>query len=308
MRRVSFLGPAGTFTEAACRELVDPDGVEFVPAATTPAAVQLVREGTVDAACVPVENSVEGSVPPTLDALATGTRLQVVAETELPVAFSVLVRPGTTAEDVHTVATHPHAAAQVLQWLAEHLPQAKLQVGSSTAAAAHDVAEGRVDAAVATALVGQRLGLHALAEGVADVGYARTRFVLVCQPCPPPARTGRDRTSVVLSLANTPGALVQAMSEFAIRGIDLTRIESRPTRRAMGTYRFYLDCVGHIEDPAVAEALAALHRKCTELRFLGSWPAADGGTGSAPPPPGDAEQWVADMATGRTRGQEITGE
>lgn len=298
MQRVSYFGPAGTFTEAACRQLVDVAATSFVPAATTPEALQLVRDNAVDAACVPVENSVEGSVPPTLDALADGTRLQVVAEIELPVSFAILIRPGTAVADIHTVRTHPHAAAQVRGWLQEHLPGAQVQMGSSTAAAAHDVANGAADAAVATVLVGQRLGLQALAEGVADVADARTRFVLVRRPCAPPRRTGHDRTSVVLSLSNTPGALVQAMSEFAIRGIDLTRIESRPTRTTLGTYRFYLDCAGHIEDPAVAEALAALHRRCTALRFLGSWPAASAGTGAAPPAPGDAAQWVADMQQG----------
>jgi len=296
--RVSYFGPAGTFTEAACRQLVDPAATEFVPAATPPATLQLVRDGEVDAACVPVENSVEGTVPPTLDALATGARLQIVAETELAVSFSILVREGTVAADVHTVRTHPHAAAQVRNWLREHLPYAEVQAGSSTAAAANDVAHGTVDAAVATALVGERLGLHAIATGVADVADARTRFVLVRRPCPPPARTGNDRTSVVLSLANTPGALVQAMTELAIRGIDLTRIESRPTRTGLGTYRFYLDCVGHVTDPAMAEALAALHRRCTELRFLGSWPAACVDAGTAPPEPGDAAQWLADIKTG----------
>ncbi|MEO9222045.1 MAG: prephenate dehydratase [Mycobacteriaceae bacterium] len=298
MQRVSYFGPAGTFTEAACRRLVDPAATEFVPASTPPATLELLRAGAVDAACVPVENSVEGTVPPTLDALATGSRLQIVAETELPISFSVLVRPGTTAAEIRTVRTHPHAAAQVRNWLAEHLPHATIQAGSSTAAAANDVAEGTVDAAVATALVVERLGLLALAEGVADVDDARTRFVLVRRPCPPPARTGNDRTSVVLNLVNSPGSLVQAMTEFAIRGIDLTRIESRPTRTAMGTYRFYLDCVGHVEDPAVAEALGALHRRCTELRFLGSWPADTPEAGTAPPAPADAAQWVADIKAG----------
>lgn len=297
MQRVSYLGPAGTFTEAACRQLVDP-GAELVPAATPPAALALVRDGVVDAACVPIENSVEGSVPPTLDALASGSRLQVVAETELEISFSVLVRPGTAAADVRTVRTHPHAAAQVQGWLQEHLPWAELQVGGSTAAAAHEVQQGVADAAVATALVGHELGLQALAEGVADVAGARTRFVLVVPPCPPPPRTGADRTSVVLTLDNTPGALVQAMTELGLRGIDLTRIESRPTRTAMGTYRFYLDWVGHVEDPVVAEALAALHRRCTDLRFLGSWPAAVPDPGSPPPPPGDAARWVSSMRTG----------
>lgn len=298
MQRIAYLGPAGTFTEAAVRTLVDPSAVQLVPAATPTAAMELVRQGRVDAACVPIESSVEGAVPTTVDALATGTRLQVVAEAVLPVRFSVLVRPGTTAAEVGTVATHPHAAAQVRGWLEAQLPTAGLTLTSSTAAAAEDVAAGRADAAVSTALVGERLGLATLAADVADVRDAETRFVLVTTPCAPPAPTGHDRTSVVLRLANTPGALVTAMAELAVRGIDLTRIESRPTRTGLGTYRFYLDCTGHVADPLVAEALAALHRRCEDVRFLGSWPTARPDAGSLPPDPARSRDWVAALAQG----------
>jgi prephenate dehydratase len=297
VQRIAYLGPAGTFTEAAARALVDPDAVELVPAATPPAAMELVRQGRVDAACVPIESSVEGPVPTTIDALATGTRLQIVAEAVLPVRFSVLVRPGTTA--VRTVHTHPHAAAQVQQWLAAELGEAVLTLTSSTAAAAEDVAAGRADAAVDTALVGERLGLVALAVDVADVRDAETRFVLLTPPCTPPEPTGHDRTSVVLQLVNTPGALVTAMAELALRGIDLTRIESRPTRTGLGTYRFFLDCTGHVADPLVAEALAALHRRCEDVRFLGSWPAASPDAGTVPPDPAGSRGWVAGLGRGR---------
>jgi len=301
VQRIAYFGPAGTFTEAATGALVDVSAVELVPAATPPAAMQLVRDGLADDACVPIENSVEGPVPPTMDALATGSRLQVVAETVLPVRFSVLVRPGTAAADVSSVRTHPHAAAQVHRWLGEHLPQASLTLADSTAAAAEDVAAGRADASVSTALVGARLGLVALAEDVADVRDAATRFVLVTRPCPPPPRTGADRTAVVLSLISAPGALVTAMAEFAVRGIDLTRIESRPTRTGLGTYRFYLDCTGHVDDPLVADALAALHRRCTEVRFLGSWPAAEASPGLAPPDPTSSTDWVTALREGTGR-------
>jgi len=298
VQRIAYFGPAGTFTEAAARRLVDVADAELVPATTPPAAMALVRDGLADAACVPIENSVEGPVPPTLDALATGSRLQIVAETVLAVRFSVLVRPGTAAADVRTVHTHPHAAAQVRRWLQEHLPDAELRLSSSTAAGAEDVAAGRADAAVATGLAGTRLGLHALAEDVADTADAETRFVLVTGPGAPPPRTGADRTAVVLSLANAPGALVAALTEFAVRGIDLTRIESRPTRTGLGTYRFYLDCVGHVRDPLVAQALAALHRRCTEVRFLGSWPAAAPGAGAAPDDPAESMAWVESVVRG----------
>ena len=239
---------------------------------STPAALAAVRDGTVDFACVPIENSIEGSVLPTLDSLASGDPLQIYAELTLDVAFSIVVRDGTNGEAVRTVAAFPIAAAQVRRWLAEHLPDAGLVPANSNAAAAQEVAAGRADAGVSTALAAQRYGLATLADGVVDEANARTRFVLVGKPGPPPARTGADRTSVVLRLDNTPGALVSAMTEFSIRDIDLTRIESRPTRIELGTYVFFLDCGGHIDDSAVAEALKALHRRCTDVRYLGSWP------------------------------------
>ncbi|HTY27760.1 MAG TPA: ACT domain-containing protein, partial [Mycobacterium sp.] len=167
------------------------------------------------------------------------------------------------------------------------------------AAAAADVAAGRADAGVSTALAAQHYGLATLAEGVVDEPSARTRFVLVGPPGPPPARTGADRTSVVLRIDNAPGALVSAMSEFGIRDIDLTRIESRPTRTELGTYIFFLDCVGHIDDNAVAEALKALYRRCAEVRFLGSWPTGSA-TGAVPPALDDADRWLQRLRRGDT--------
>ncbi|MGI9126170.1 MAG: ACT domain-containing protein, partial [Mycobacterium sp.] len=152
---------------------------------------------------------------------------------------------------------------------------------------------------VSTALAAQRYGLASLAEGVVDEPNARTRFVLVGKPGTPPARTGADRTSVVLRIDNSPGSLVAAMSEFGIRDIDLIRIESRPTRTELGTYIFFLDCVGHISDNAVAEALKALHRRCVEVRFLGSWPTG-AATGALPPQLDAAEQWLDRLRRGES--------
>ena len=183
------------------------------------------------------------------------------------------------------------AAAQVRHWLSAHLPEAQLVPANSNAAAAHDVANGRADAGVSTALAAERYGLTALAAGVVDEPNARTRFVLAGPPAPPPGRTGADRTSVVLRLANVPGALVSALTEFAIRDIDLTRIESRPTRTELGTYIFFVDCVGHIEDDAVAEALKALHRRCADVRYPGSWPTGSA-AGAVPPPLDEATRWL----------------
>lgn len=287
MTRISYLGPAGTFTEAALLALTGAGlvpGAEHrpVPAESTPAALQAVRSGAADYACVPIENSIEGGVTPTLDGLAVGPPLQVFAETTLDVAFSVVVAPGRDIADIRTVSAHPVAGAQVRHWLAEHLPRAQMVPANSNAAAAQQVRDGEADAGVSTALAASQRGLATLAEGVIDEPNARTRFVLVGMPAAPPPRTGADRTSVVLRLANAPGALARALTEFGSRGIDLTRIESRPTRTELGTYLFFLDCVGHIEDDVVSEALAALRHGCADVRYLGSWPTgAAGRTGAA---------------------------
>ena len=315
MPRIAYLGPEGTFTEAALRRmaaegLVPGDGASGnltpVPTESTAAAVAAVRSHDADYACVPIENSIEGSVLPTLDSLATGSPLQIFAELTLDVAFTIVVRSGIAAADVRTVAAFPVAAAQVRHWLAVNLPGAQLVPANSNAAAAEDVANGRADAGVSTALAAERYGLAALATGVVDEPNARTRFVLAGPPAAPPGRTGADRTSVVLRLDNVPGALVSALTEFAIRDIDLTRIESRPTRTELGTYIFFLDCVGHIDDDAVAEALKALHRRCADVRYLGSWPTGSA-AGAAPPQLDEASRWLAQVRDPKPSSDEGAG-
>jgi prephenate dehydratase len=305
--RIAYLGPEGTFTESALLKISagglvpgdgSPEGVTAIPMESTPAALAEVRSGDADYACVPIENSIEGSVLQTLDNLATGSALQIFAELTLDVAFTIVTRRGTPAADVATVAAFPVAAAQVRHWLAKHLPTAQVVPANSNAAAAQDVANGRADAGVSTALAAERYGLSALATDIVDEPNARTRFVLAGRPAAPPARTGSDRTSVVLRLDNVPGALVSALTEFAIRDIDLTRIESRPTRKELGTYFFFLDCVGHLDDEAVAEALKALHRRCADVRFLGSWPTGSP-AGAAPPQLDEAADWLARLREGK---------
>jgi prephenate dehydratase len=308
--RIAYLGPEGTFTEAALLQITaaglvpeqGPGAVRQIPIESTPAALNAVRDGDADYACVPIENSIDGSVIPTLDSLAIGSPLQVFAETTLDVAFSIVVRPGLetnpSAADVRTLAAFPVAVAQVRQWLAAHLPGVELCPAYSNADAARQVAEGRADAAVTSPLAAAHWGLASLADGVVDEPNARTRFVLIGLPGPAPARTGADRTSVVLRIDNVPGALLSALAEFGLRGIDLTRIESRPTRTELGTYLFFADCVGHIDDGAVAEALKALHRRCADVRYLGSWPT--GSAAGVPPPPADeASRWLARLREGK---------
>ncbi|MDD7922560.1 prephenate dehydratase [Actinomycetospora chibensis] len=299
--RVAFLGPHGTFCEQALRTLTPADLDAALgdaepsehPLSSTTAVLDAVRRGDADAACVPVENSVEGGVPATMDGLVEQPPLVIVREILLRVEFAVLVRPGTTAADVTSVASHPHGEAQTRRWIAEHLPGAEVRLTGSTAAAAAQVAAGEVDAAVCAPVAAAHHGLEALATGVHDSGDAVTRFVLVRPPGPPglPTPTGDDRTSIAATTVNRPGALLAVLTEIAMRGVDLTRIESRPLQDRRGDYWFFLDGSGHVADPAMGEALAALRRRCTDVRFLGSYPRArlDGRRGDAVAVPGEQE-------------------
>lgn len=278
MRRLTYLGPRGTFAEAALLALGVPPDAEAVPSESVAAALAAVRTGDVESALVPIENSVEGSVTATLDDLAAGDPLVIVDEVTLPVRFTLMARPGTTLDAVRRVATHPHAEAQCRGWLARHLPGAALIPAMSTASAAAGLNDdASYDAAIAQSLAAERYGLEVLADDIGDSDEASTRFVQVRRPGARRAPTGADKTTLVLFMReNHPGALLEILTEFAVRGIDLTRIESRPTRRAMGDYFFSIDCEGHIDDERVGEALMGLHRICGDVRFLGSYPRHDG--------------------------------
>ena len=295
----SYLGPEGTFAEQAARVLAPGD--ELRSAVSVHAAIDALRAGEVDSACVPVENSVEGSVPATLDAMAEGPPVLAVAETVLPIRFSVLVRPGTVATDVRTVATHPHAAAQVREWIGAHLPEAATVLTPSTSAAAVAVLEGQADAAVCAPAAMRHYPLAELASGVHDQDDAQTRFLLVCRPGAVPPPTGVDRTSLAAVAVDRPGALLEVLAEFALRGINLTRIESRPMKCKLGQYRFFLDCEGHIAEAAVGDALAELHRRCTWVRFLGSYPRT-GAPRHGPDPAGftTAREWLTAVRAGHS--------
>jgi prephenate dehydratase len=224
-----------------------------------------------------------------------------VAETVLPIQFSVLVRPGTGSADVRTVATHPHAAAQVRCWLGTHLSEAATVLTDSTSAAAVAVLEGRFDAAVCAPVALRHYPLAELATGVHDKDDAKTRFLLLRRPGAVPAPTGVDRTSLVAMAVDRPGALLEVLAEFALRGINLTRIESRPMKARLGEYQFFLDCEGHVAQDAVGDALAELHRRCTWVRFLGSYPRI--GTPRPGPDPAGfvaAREWLLAVRAGRS--------
>ncbi|MEU5214754.1 prephenate dehydratase [Streptomyces sp. NPDC020807] len=273
--RFTYLGPEGTFTEAALRTLPEAATRELVPMVSVPAALDAVRNGEAAAALVPIENSVEGGVTATLDELASGEPLVIYREVLLPIAFALLVRPGTKLSEVKTVTGHPVAQPQVRNWLRKHLPDAVWESAASNADGARLVQEGRFDAAFAGEFAAATYGLEALVTEIHDAENAETRFVLVGRPARPSAPTGADKTSVVLWLGDDhPGALLELLQEFAVRGVNLMLIQSRPTGAGIGNYCFAVDAEGHISDRRVGEALMGLKRICPKVRFLGSYPRA----------------------------------
>ncbi len=280
--RYGYLGPAGTFTEAALLQVRAAQSGERLPYPSVDSALAAVREGEITAAMVPIENSVEGGVGATLDALSVGEDVVVVREALVPVQFVLAVRPGTRLEDVRRLSTHPHAHAQCRHWIGRHLPDAVYVPGLSTAAGAAGLDptggdDPGYDATLCAQVAAERYGLDVLVDGVGDNPSAVTRFVLVSRPTPPAPPTGADKTSVVVFQSEDhPGGLLELLEQFAARGINLTWIQSRPTGESLGRYSFAIDAEGHVAEARVAEALMGLHRVCTQVRFLGSYPRASG--------------------------------
>jgi prephenate dehydratase len=301
----AYFGPAGTFTEMALDEILarapHDETVEKSPLASPLAVIAAVRSGTADFGCVPIESSLEGAVPATMDALVPHDgqrRVQAYAEVSLDIAFTIAARTPISDDAVRTIAAYPVASAQVRRSVGERFGNAEFVIATSNAGAAADVAAGRADAAVTTAAAARLHDLTPIAEHVADSDDAVTRFLLIGPPGRPTPATGTDRTSVILDLPNVPGSLVTAMNEFATRGVDLTRIESRPRGAgAPGQYRFYLDACGHIDDAAVGEALRALHRGSERVVYLGSWP-IDRGIPDVPPDHSESHDWFARLLEG----------
>jgi prephenate dehydratase len=302
--RYAFLGPAGTFCEAALRTLPAADRVDHLPCVSVADTLDAVRRGDANGGLVPLENSVEGSVAETLDELAAGDPLQIVREVFLDVSFALMARLGTELDDIATVTSMPHAEAQVRQWLRRSLPHARFIPAASTADGARAVAGGDADAAVAAPIAAEHYRLAVLADDIADRPGAVTRFVLVTRPGPPPPPTGADRTSLMAFIDDDhPGALLELLTEFAVRGVNLTRIESRPTGGGLGRYYFSIDAEGHVAQARVAEALAAIRRECADVRFLGSYARADGvpaseRTGTSDLDCADAHAWVERIRRG----------
>ena len=271
----SYLGPAGTFTEAALIPLLKPQD-KSVPAVNVTAALDAVRSGTADYAIVPIENSVEGVVARTLDELASGAPLLIIGESILSVSFALMVKPGIKISGIKRLATHPHAEAQCREYISKKIPGAEVIMTASTAAGAEAVAKGEADGALAAAVAAKNFNLEVIAEDVGDKQAAVTRFVTVSRPGKIAAPTGSDRTSLVVFIAaDHSGALLEILTEFAVRGVNLTFIQSRPNGVELGQYHFIIDVEGHIEDARVGDTLKALYRICADVRFLGSYARAD---------------------------------
>ena len=278
--RVAYLGPAGTFTEDALGEAWRGGELEPLRTETIPDAILAVQRGEAERALVPIENSIEGSVRPTLDTLAfEADAVTIVGEYDFRVRVHLIARPGVAIEAVEAVLSHPQPLAQCARFLRATLPGIELRSVSSTAAAVRMVSESeRPWAALGARAAAQLYGCSILREGVEDEAENTTRFVWIAPQgveIEAPADAPR-KTSLVFSElgADHPGALVSALSEFSDRGVNMTRIESRPLRRGLGRYMFFCDLEGGVDDAPVAAAMQALRAKAESVRVLGSYPVA----------------------------------
>ena len=277
-RRYSFLGPAGTFTEAALRQVPEAQGQEWAPVANIGEALNDVVTGASDAAMIAIENSVDGGVTVAQDALATIPGLQIIGEYLVPVRFVLVARPGTKLEHISVVAGHPVAYGQCRRWLDDQLPRHRQLPATSNVQAAADLFDENkgVDAAIAPPGIEEYYDVEVLADAIAENPDAVTRFVLVGRTAPVGEPTGADKTSLIVELPDDkPGSLLQLLEQFATRGVNLTLLASRPIGDRMGRYRFVIDAEGHVRDERVADALLGVKRSSPRVVFLGSYQRAD---------------------------------
>ena len=269
-KRLSYLGPAGTYSEEAAL-LYDPDA-ELVPCPTIPAVCRAVSEGAADEGIVPIENSIEGAVVYTLDYLISETELSIFNEVVLPIQHCLMIRPGTGVEGVRRVYSHPQSLAQCRHFIEDNFPLAEPIASLSNSAAVNDMMESEVlSAAIAPQRAAELYGAEVIGSGIQDVTNNVTRFVLLGWGDHVP--TGYDKTSFSFAFdEDAPGSLYNALGIFATRDINLVKIESRPTKESLGRYNFLVDCEGHRESPLVREALRALELQVSSLKVFGSYP------------------------------------
>lgn len=276
-RTYSYLGPAGTFTEAALAQVPEAAGQHWRAVHNIGEALNDVTAGRSDFAMIAIENSVDGGVAVAQDALATIPNLRIVGEYLVPVNFVLVARPGVKLADVSVINAHPVAYAQCSRWLAEHLPEHQhLPASSNVAAAASLMENTAAQAAIAPPTITDHHDLTVLASDIGDNPNAVTRFVLVSKTVPVGPRTGADKTSLIVELPeDRPGALLDLLEQFATRGVNLSLLASRPIGDELGRYRFVIDADGHVTDERVADALLGVKRFSPNVVFLGSYPRAD---------------------------------
>jgi prephenate dehydratase len=297
---VAFFGPSGTFTEEALLSQPDLAAGERVALASIPDVVAAVERGDHEVGVVPIENSIEGSVSVTLDTLVFESELLIQREVDLPISLNFFVKPGTKLADVTTVLSYPHAIAQCRTWLSKKLPDATIVAANSTAEAAQRVSRSkRADqAAIGNQLAADIYGLQRLAKDIEDHPENQTRFVVVGRGIPAPS--GHDKTSIVcFQRADRPGSLLGMLQELAARSLNLTKLESRPTKQSLGDYCFLMDIEGHLDDELVADCLRTLMAKGVRVKFLGSYPVAGQAAHARRTAAGkawrDASKWVAEL-------------
>ena len=275
-RTVAFFGPPGTFTEEALLTQDDLAAGNLLDKAVIGDVLESVASGESDFGIVPLENAIEGTVNATIDGLVFDVELRIVREVVLDIHLHLMAPPGTSIDEVRTVVSFPHALPQCRGFLARVLPGAELVAANSTADAARQLAAHPVAgaAAIAPRLAARLYGLEVLAESIEDHSDNQTRFVVVAARGVP-ARTGHDRTSIVcFQDADRPGSLYGILGQFAARNINLTKLESRPTKQGLGEYCFVIEMDGHVDDEIVADCLTELRISQGPVKFLGSYPVA----------------------------------
>ena len=273
--KVAFLGPHGTFTEEAFLSVSGGDSSDLVPFPTERDVIRAVDKGKTERGIVPIENSIEGSVNSTLDTLAFEAESTIQKEIVISTRHNLIGKKGLKLDQITTVISHPQAMAQCRKYLSRHLPKATVLAANSTAEAVKKVSEGSSDrAAIGTSLAAKLYDLEVLASDIEDFKDNKTRFIIVGKE--PVARTGNDKTSLVCFIfEDRPGSLLQILQEFAYRYINLTKIQSRPTKKGLGDYCFWIDLEGHAEDENIASAIKCLKCKLRTVKVLGSYPRAD---------------------------------
>ncbi|MGD0881066.1 MAG: prephenate dehydratase [Acidimicrobiales bacterium] len=278
--RIGFLGPEGTFTEEALLSEPTYRGADIVPFASLVDVLESVRQGTVDLGFIPLENAIEGTVRDIIDSLVFDYDLRIQREVVLDIHLHLMATPGVSLADVERVASIPVATAQCRRFLNESLPDVETVATNSTADAARLLGQGdpslagRPTAAIAPRLAANLYGLEILVERVEDHPDNQTRFIAVAKNGIP-APTGHDRTSIAcFQSADHPGSLYAILGHFAARNINLSNLESRPTKQALGDYCFIIDFEGHVADAMVADCLGDLHAELAGVKFLGSYPAS----------------------------------